>query len=99
MTALTQRRHELRLRWRETPESLEGIARRVHGNPIRYGEHYLLTGWYYNGPKQNGWYVAIYEKLDDETMDPETDLALAEISPEFFQDEGHAIEWAINTIK
>lgn len=99
MTALTARRKELRLRWRETPESLDSIARKTQGHPIRYGDHYLLTGWYYNGINRDGWYASIYEKLDDESMGPETDLGLAEISPEFFPDEGHAIEWAINMIK
>ena len=59
----------------------------------------LMAGWYYNGPEEPRWYAAIYETLGDaEPDDPEADLGLVAISPGFFQDEGHAIEWAINTI-
>lgn len=101
MTALTQRRQELRLEWRETPERLEKkIARVGAGTILAYGDKILMAGWYYNGPEEPRWYAAIYETLGDaEPDDPEADLGLLTISPGFFQDEGHAIEWAINTIK
>lgn len=102
MTALTQRRQELHLEWRETPERLISKAMHEGCSIMRYGQHYLMTGWNdleYWRPEEERWYAAVYEQLDDEEMGPETDLALVEISPEFFQDEGHAIEWAINAIK
>lgn len=104
MTELTQRRQELHLEWRETPERLISKAMNEGCSIMRYGQYYLMTGWSdleYRRPEEEEeyWYAAVYEQLDDGKMDPETDLALAEISPGFFQDEGHAIEWAINTIK
>lgn len=98
MAALAERRMKLRLRWRETPESLEKrLMQAGNGSSLPYGDKILMTGFYYNGPGCKNWYGAVYEALEDGELDPETDLGLAEISPGFFRDEGHAMEWAIKT--
>ena len=99
MTALSEKRKELRLDWRETPESLGRKVLGDGGMITTYDDKILMAGWYYNGPGEPSWYGAVYEQLDDGPLDPETDLGLAEISPGFFRDEGHAIEWALHSIK
>lgn len=98
MAALDKRRKELRLRWRETPESLDRLVLHEGATTVLYGDKILLAGWNFNGIGEPSWYGAVYETLGDEYQGPETDLGLAAISPGFFEDDGHAIEWAINAI-
>ncbi len=99
MTELLKRRNKLRLRWHETPESLDRMVIGEGATTILYGDMILLAGFYYNGPGEPNWFAAVYETLADEYQGPETDLGLANISPDFFEDEGHAIEWAIKAAR
>lgn len=98
MTALNERRKEFRLEWRETPERLDRMATWESAAVLQYGDYFLVAGWYYNGIEEDNWYAAIYEVID-EFSGPETDLGLEEISPGFFPDPGHAIEWALNALE
>ena len=99
MTALAEKRNTLRLRWRETPEDLYKLVLHEGAAIVPYNDKMIMAGWYYNGPEAPGWYGAIYERLEDGPLHPEMDLGLACISAKFYEDEGHAIEWAINTIR
>ena len=98
MVKLHEKMNELYLRWRETPENL-GRRFSYEGTLIEYGHFLLIAGYYYNGPGENSWFGAIYEPLFEDEIDAETDLGLCGISPGFFKDEGHALEWAIEKVK
>ena len=60
---------------------------------LKFGDRVLLAGYYYTcgGPD---WFGAVYRfSTDDQTC--EGPLELREVSQEFFEDEGHAIAWAM----
>lgn len=82
------------LRDRETLEALE--SNRGDEALLIYGDTVLVAGYYWNGPHRPAYYSAIYETIVDHRVEPESDLELIAISEEFFEDSGHAIEWAIN---
>ena len=90
----TEITNKARLRDRETPESLE-IRFSRDGVTLTYGDRILVAGFYWNGPGMPSYFGAVYEALNDEPMDTETDLELVATSDKFFEDAGHAIEWAM----
>lgn len=65
---------------------------------LSYGDKVLLAGYFYNGKGEPSYYGAVYEYLTDDTTCEGT-IGISEVSEVEFEDEGHAIEWAINTIK
>lgn len=81
---------KLGLRNPTTPEDLE-----LHWNKtLTYGDKILVAGYYYNGPVRPSWYGATYEFLtDDHTC--ESTVGLRAVSGVEFEDEGHAIAWAM----
>ena len=74
-----------------TQEDLESRWTKV----LNFGDKVLMTGYYYNGVDKPCYFGATYEYLsDDRTC--EGILGLAEVSEVEFEDDGHAIAWAIS---
>ena len=73
-----------------TPEDLECRWSGV----LTFGDRILLAGHYYSGKNKPCYFGAVYEFLtDDHTC--EGTIGLREASEVAFEDDGHAIEWAI----
>ena len=77
-----------------TSEDLEMRFSGMDGKVLNYGDRVLLAGYYYNGKGQPNYYAAVYEHLDDD-LSCEGTLGLREVSEVSFEDEGHAIAWAL----
>ena len=76
-----------------TPEQLECAGLKT----VSYGTKTICTGYFYtcNG---NCHYAAVYEFTgSDHTCEGE--CRLAAVSEERFEDDGHAIEWALGTVR
>jgi hypothetical protein len=54
-----------------------------------------MAGYYYNGKNKPCWFGAAYEFLTDDTT-CEDAIGLAAASEIAFEDDGHAIAWAMN---
>ena len=61
---------------------------------LNFGDRVLLAGYYYNGRNNPCWFGAVYEHLDDD-LTCEGTIGLREVSGVEFEDEGHAIAWAL----
>ena len=61
---------------------------------LRYGNRVLLAGLYYQGIGKPSWYGAVYEFVSTDTTTG-GEIELAAVSDVEFEDEGHAIEWAM----
>ena len=73
-----------------TPEDLECRWSKV----LNFGDKILLAGFYYNGKGKPSYFGATYEFLtDDHTC--EGTIGLREVSEVEFEDDGHAIAWAM----
>lgn len=73
-----------------TPEDLECRWSKV----LNFGDKVLLAGYYYNGKNKPCYFGATYEFLtDDHTC--EGTIGLAAASEVAFEDDGHAIAWAM----
>ena len=60
---------------------------------LQFGDKVLLAGYYYNGRKS--YFAAVYEyTTEDHTCEGE--IQLKAVSEEMFEDNGHAIAWAMN---
>ena len=76
-----------------TPEDLESRWSKV----LNFGDKVLLAGYYYNGQGKPSYFAATYEYLDDEeTHDCESTIGLYAVSEVEFEDDGHAIAWAMS---
>lgn len=73
-----------------TPEDLECRWSKI----LNFGDRVLLAGHYYNGNSKACWFGAVYEHLDDD-MTCEGTVGLRAVSEVEFEDEGHAIAWAM----
>lgn len=60
---------------------------------LRFGDRVLAAGHYYQYNKPC-WYGAVYEHLDDD-LTCEGAIGLRTVSDVKFEDEGHAIAWAL----
>ena len=61
---------------------------------LNFGDKVLLAGYYYNGRNASTYFGAVYEfTTSDHTC--EGQIRLAEVSEELFEDNGHAIAWAM----
>ena len=61
---------------------------------LNFGNKAFLAGHYYSGRGQNSFYGAVYEyTTDDHTC--EGQIRLTAVSEELFEDNGHAIAWAM----
>ena len=73
-----------------TTEDLESRG----GKVLRFGDKVLLAGYFYNGMNKPCYYGAAYEFLtDDHTC--EGAIGLRAVSEVEFEDDGHAIAWAM----
>ena len=80
----------LRLPNPTTPEDLECRWSKI----LNFGDKVLLAGYYYNGMNKPSYFGAIYEFLgEDRTC--EGAIGLAAVSDIEFEDDGHAIAWAM----
>ena len=74
-----------------TPEDLEMRFSKI----LNFGETVLLAGYYYNGPGKPAYFAATYEYLEDGDHDCESTIGLRAVSEVEFNDDGHAIAWAM----
>lgn len=75
-----------------TPDDLETRWSKV----LTFGDRVLLAGHYYNGVNKPCFFAAVYEFLDDEEKhDCESAVGLRAASEVEFEDDGHAIAWAM----
>lgn len=78
-----------RLPVNSTPENLEMSFSTV----LNFGDHVLVAGYYYTGSGRD-YYAAVYRfTTDDRTC--EGRVRLVTTSEEQFEDNGHAIAWAM----
>ena len=77
-----------------TPENLECLWSKT----LTFGEYVLTAGYYFNGVGQNSHFGAVYAfTTDDHTC--EGAIRLVAVSEDFFEDQGHAIAWALDATK
>ena len=63
---------------------------------LNFEDKVLLAGHYYNGMNKPCYFGAVYEYLDDEQKhNCESTIGLAAVSEVEFEDDGHAIAWAM----
>ncbi len=83
-----------RLQKTTTPENLEMRLMHNSGTILTFGEFTLVAGYFYN-PNGRSYYGAIYRfTTADHTC--EGNIELVSISDETFEDNGHAIAWAMS---
>lgn len=83
-----------RLANRTTQEELECSWRKV----LNFGDKVLIAGYFYNGMSKPCYFGAVYEYLtEDKTIEGEIGLSAA--SEVEFEDDGHAIAWAMSWAK
>lgn len=80
----------LRLPNPTTPENLECRWSKI----LNFGDKVLLAGYYYNGMNKPSYFGAVYEFLGDDHSCEGT-IGLAAVSDIEFEDDGHAIAWAM----
>lgn len=90
MSKLIKLAKEYRLPTKTTPEDL----RRDWETVLTYGNRILLAGYWYS-PDGKSWIAAVYEFLDDNETTCEDWIGIREVAEERFEDNGHAIAWAI----
>lgn len=83
---------KLRLPNPTTPEDLETRWSKV----LTFGDKVIMAGYYYNGQNRPCYFGAAYEFLDEGTHDCESTIGLKAVSEVEFEDDGHAIAWAMN---
>ena len=77
-----------------TPEDLEMRFSGMDGKILNFGDKVLLAGYYYNGMNKSCYFGATYEFLtNDHTC--EGMVGLRTVSEVEFEDDGHAIAWAM----
>lgn len=82
-----------RLQRATTPEDLELKMMHGGGAILTFGDRILVAGYYYN-PNGRGYYGATYRfTTADHTCEGE--IELVSISEDTFEDNGHAIAWAM----
>ena len=77
-----------------TSEDLEMRFSGMDGKVLNFGDRVLVAGYYYNGKGQPSYFGAVYEHLDDD-LSCEGTVGLREVSDLAFEDDGHAIAWAL----
>ena len=73
-----------------TPEDLECRWSKL----LTYGDKVLIAGYYYKGQNKPCYFGAVYEHLDDD-LSCEGTIGRSEVSEVEFEDDGHAIAWAM----
>ena len=75
------------------PTTLEDLECRW-SKTLTFGEKVVIAGYYYNGKGKPSYYGATYEFLTDDHSCEGT-IGLRDASEVEFEDDGHAIAWAI----
>lgn len=78
-----------------TTEDLEMRFSGMDGKALSFGDKILLAGYYYNGQNKPCCFGAVYEYLEDGRHDCESIIGLVAVSEVEFEDDGHAIAWAM----
>ena len=78
-----------------TPEDLEMRFSGMDGKVLNFGDKVLLAGYYYNGMNEPSWFAATYEYLEEGDHDCESTIGIRAVSETCFEDDGHAIAWAM----
>lgn len=73
-----------------TPEDLETRWSKL----LTFGDKVVVAGYYYNGKGKPSYYGATYEFLGDDHSCEGT-IGLRAVSEVEFEDDGHAIAWAM----
>ena len=73
-----------------TPEDLECRWSKL----LTFGDKVVIAGYYYNGKNKPCYFGATYEFLDDDHTCEGT-IGLRAASEVDFEDDGHAIAWAM----
>jgi hypothetical protein len=73
-----------------TPEDLECRWSKL----LNFGDKVIIAGYYYNGKGQPSYFGATYEFLTDDTTCEGT-IGLRAVSEVEFEDDGHAMAWAM----
>lgn len=86
---------EMNARTFRLPECSTQEMLECHWNVVlKFGGKVLLAGYYYTGTGLD-WFGAVYGfSTDDQSC--EGRIHLRNVSQEFFEDEGHAIAWAMS---
>lgn len=74
-----------------TPEDLECRWRKL----LNFGDKVIIAGYYYTGRSKAHYYGAVYEFLTNDRSCEGT-IGLREASKVQFEDDGHAIAWAMS---
>ena len=90
MTEMTKRARAYRLPNPTTPEVLATYWSKT----LTFGDKIIMAGYYYNGRNKPCWFGATYEFLTDDTSCEGT-IGLSDVSEVAFEDDGHAIAWAM----
>ena len=77
-----------------TSEDLEMRFSGMDGKVLNYGDRVLLAGYYFSERGKANYYAAVYEHLDND-LSCEGTIGLREVSEVVFEDEGHAVAWAL----
>lgn len=91
MTETMKRASAYRLPNPTTPEDLECRFSKT----LKFGDRIVTAGYYYTGKGKPSYFGAAYEFLTDDTSCEGT-IGLKGVSEVAFEDEGHAILWAMN---
>ena len=73
-----------------TPEDLETRWSKL----LTFGDKVVIAGYYYNGKGKPSYFGATYEFLSDDHSCEGT-IGLRAVSEVEFEDDGHAIAWAM----
>ncbi len=79
------------------PTALEDLECRW-SKVLNFGDKVLLAGYYYTGQNKPCYFGAVYEFLTDDHSCEGT-IGLCTVSEVEFEDDGHAIAWAMNQTK
>ena len=61
---------------------------------LNFRDKVLLAGYYYNGKNMPCYFGAVYEHIDND-LSCEGTIGLQAVSDVAFEDDGHAIAWAM----
>ncbi|MBR0076259.1 MAG: hypothetical protein IJP96_10955 [Synergistaceae bacterium] len=92
MTDLERKADKYRLDLTTTPERIKVDFFTSDAVFLEFGDKFLMSC--YTWKNKTGYYAAIYQFTTD-NYDCDGTIELVKISDEFFEDKGHAIEWAL----
>ena len=79
------------------PATSEGLEMRfscMDGKILNFGDRVLLAGYYWNSKGKPCYFGAVYEHLDED-LSCEGTIGLRAVSEVAFEDDGHAVAWAL----